>query len=347
MNSSISFIVPIYNGAEYISECVLSILNQIGNNDEIILVNDGSTDNTLDICRTLVESSPNIILVNKKNGGVSSARNAGILAAKCEWIYFIDADDKLFPGAVEKMKSTVDGEHELIIGGYTSNSQQNSRNDKKTELDVSDMIKLLLCYSANKKIVNKDCRFVGMGLWPCWGKLFKKEIIISNHLAFSEKLILGEDLIFNLQYIKHIKKGIAINSELYFYRLNEKSVTSSFQRKRITNTIELCNMLSAIVDVDVNPEFEKDLSNFIALRAIACYQLYFNHPDNPLNYAERKKELKDFLNIGIIKNSLNKSDAFAMSDGKKQRLEYAIIHWMLNHKLVEVLLNKWSLYFFS
>lgn len=233
-SNSISFIIPVYNASKYLEECVASIVPQIDDGDEIILVNDGSTDSSPEICERLASENPGIRLINKANGGVSSARNTGIDSAKNEWLYFIDADDKLFPKAVEEMKKAAEQGGELIIGGYTSGETPAPRNGKETRLSCEDMISLLLCYPRHMNIVSEECRFEGMGLWPCWGKLFKRETVLSNNIRFSEELFLGEDLLFNLQYIQHINSGTAINSEMYFYRLNNSSVTSRFQSKELS-----------------------------------------------------------------------------------------------------------------
>ena len=98
----VSFIIPIYNVAPYLEKCIMSVLNQSFENYEIIAVNDGSTDNSGEILEKFGKEDVRVHVITKKNGGVSSARNAGIAAAKGTWLYFVDGDDFLLPDILQK-----------------------------------------------------------------------------------------------------------------------------------------------------------------------------------------------------------------------------------------------------
>lgn len=334
---TISFIVPAYNAEEYIDESIRSILCQTDNEDEVILVDDGSTDKTYVICQRIAEEYSNLKIIHKVNGGVSSARNCGLDIATKKWVFFLDADDKLFDGAVEKLKEHLNDNIQFVVSGYTTSIKNKMRDGAISEVSGNKIQQLLLCYSAHKHYIKKKNRYYGMCLWPCWGKLFRRDTINQNRLRFDTDLFLGEDLLFNLHYIKHIESGLFINEELYYYRLNSASVTGHFQRNRINNTIKLGNKLRDCLGNI--PCVKMDYYRFMALRAIICYRDYFVHSDNTDSFEKRKEGFIKFLRNEIIEEAIDRSDYLYLSDGKKQKLEYACILFLLKHKKVDILMK--------
>ena len=115
--SRLSIIVPVYNAEEYLDRCLNSIMNQEYSSCEVILVDDGSTDSSPMICDRYSATDPRFRTIHKPNGGVSSARNAGLCLAKGEYIMFLDSDDVLLPAALEDMMESLSGE-DIVIGGY-------------------------------------------------------------------------------------------------------------------------------------------------------------------------------------------------------------------------------------
>ena len=115
MGKKISFIIPIYNTEKYINNCIESIVNQGLENYEIILIDDGSTDNSSQICDTLSESNNNIIVYHRKNSGVSASRNFGIKKSTGDKIFFVDSDDTLEPNSLKNIKSI---DYDFICFGY-------------------------------------------------------------------------------------------------------------------------------------------------------------------------------------------------------------------------------------
>ena len=114
----LSIIVPVYNAEEYLDRCMISILEQDFSSYEVILVDDGSTDSSPMICDRYSATDPRFRTIHKKNGGVSSARNAGLDLAKGEYVMFVDSDDALLPDSLEMMFENIRGE-DLAVGGYT------------------------------------------------------------------------------------------------------------------------------------------------------------------------------------------------------------------------------------
>ena len=187
----ISVIIPMYNAEKYISKNINSILSQTYSYFELIIVNDGSTDNSLDVVYKFSDERINII--SKENGGVSSARNLGLSAAKGDYVFFIDADDYIEPNTLEKFVDVIDSYNpDLIICGIFSETYKNSGHD-------------LLCYDekfyASKKEFKKDIisLYSHALLYNVWNKLFKREILLKNNISFPD-IGFGEDCVFKQYY---------------------------------------------------------------------------------------------------------------------------------------------------
>ena len=198
----ISVIVPVYNAEKFIDRCIKSILNQNYNDFEIILVDDGSPDKCPKICDEWAEKDERIKVIHKINGGVSSARNAGLKVAKGEFVTFVDSDDTLYDCALLNMNNLMDSETDFVIC---------SHNDVKIEnVLVKPYIENVKTYTANEIKTDKFIEFDETVWWP-WGKLFRMSIIKKNNLEFDTNISFGEDHIFNLLYAKHIDKNVVIS----------------------------------------------------------------------------------------------------------------------------------------
>lgn len=203
----VSIIVPIYNSEKYIAKCVESIINQTYRNIEIILVNDGSKDDSAKICDDWAKKDNRIRVVHKVNGGVSSARNEGIKIAKGEFIQFVDADDYLDFNYTESLVQCVDKNTDLVIAGYTLINEKLEKNIKP--------------FNGFNKIASKDFTIdkffnlfnQGM-LSPVWNKLYKTSIIKNK---FLENQKVGEDIIFNLNFLKNTINISISNTYGYYY----------------------------------------------------------------------------------------------------------------------------------
>ena len=182
-NPKISIVIPIYNVEKYLSNCIESITNQSFQNYEMILVNDGSKDSSLEICYKYKKNNNKIKIVNKENGGLSSARNAGIKIAKGKYIVFIDPDDEidknyfntLYTIAEENNCDFVVGNYVIVPGGQkvTSGYKYN------TVLNGKDFI------LSNKNIhTRNDLCFV-------WRNIYKLDIIKKNNIKFNEEVFIG------------------------------------------------------------------------------------------------------------------------------------------------------------
>ncbi len=236
---AISVIVPVYNVEKYLPRCIESILNQTFTDFELLLVDDGSPDCCGKICDEYATKDNRIRVFHKTNEGVSSARNVGLNKAKGKWISFIDSDDWVDENLLDSLfNSAVNNPSDLVISGYirvSSKCKKIMMYEKKTL--KTNQISLDLIESE----LNKSVKF----RMP-WGRLFKKDIITSNGIIFNENLSLGEDFLFNLQYIMHISSVSIINETSYFYRETVCSLTKKFYPIEIR--IYSCNVFKDILE---------------------------------------------------------------------------------------------------
>ena len=191
----VSVIIPTYNAASYIERCILSILNQTHQDVEIIAVNDGSTDYSLEVLQKLLADKHQCKIINQSNQGVSGARNTGIIHATGTYLTFIDSDDYVVPNYLETLiEATHNGEMDWVLSG-TSYIQE------KEEIRVVSMDEDIW---EQKELTNKFS-YIDYTT-SIHGKLYKKEIIDKYHLRFDTAMSFAEDRDFNIEYIRHVKK---------------------------------------------------------------------------------------------------------------------------------------------
>ena len=189
-NSLVSIIIPIYNAEEYIEECIKSIITQTYKNIEIILINDGSRDNSINICKEYLKKDKRIIIINQLNKGVSTARNSGITIAKGEYITFIDADDTIEKEHINHLVNTIKKtKTDLSICGIqrTYKKEKNISTNILTETIILDKKN-----TYKEMLLNQDISGY------VWNKLYKKEIL--NQMKqnyFNESISIAEDYEFN------------------------------------------------------------------------------------------------------------------------------------------------------
>ncbi len=215
-NKKVSIIVPVYNVELYIEDCLNSLLNQTYSNYEIILINDGSTDNSIEICSKY--NDPKIKIFNQNNKGVSIARNVGISLATGQYIMFVDADDMVSEKYIENLiKSIEETNTDMVVCGYTKEKAElvNKKNSQEIKGEI---------INANTMLENMMENNLQEGY--LWNKIFKKSIINDNSLEFKEGVNVWEDLYFVIEYLSKSDKIFAINEKLYYYRTREGSAVN-------------------------------------------------------------------------------------------------------------------------
>ena len=213
MMFKISIIIPIYNAEKYLQECLDSILCQDYQNYEIILINDGSSDDSERICMEYLKSDSRVKLINKKNEGVSSARNDGLDSANGDILLFVDSDDILEPNALQIIVDNI-GDNDILCFGY-----KQLYKDKRINFLYD---KPLSGKEQFEKMVVMSDKVAGY----LWNKVFRISIIKENKLKLNKDLHYCEDMVFVVQYLKYCKKVRYINKCLYLYRMRKIIITN-------------------------------------------------------------------------------------------------------------------------
>lgn len=220
MNESVkvSVIVPIYNVEKYIGKCILSIIEQTYKNIEIILVDDGSLDDSGNIADEYATRDNRIKVIHKANAGVSAARNSGLDAATGDFVCFSDGDDYVMPYYVEhllKLCLTDNADVAYTVDMYTTFHNEHVANSHVKVITPEDATENILCYK------------VPIGVYS---KLFNREFLVKNNIRFLEDVYIGEGFNFNTACFQRANKVVMSNERIYFYRRdNEASAMTSFK----------------------------------------------------------------------------------------------------------------------
>lgn len=305
--SKVSIIVPIYNSELYISECINSILNQTYKDIEIILVNDGSTDNSLNICKKYKDNR--IVIINKDNSGVSDSRNMGIEHSTGNYISFVDSDDIIDTHYIEYLVKGIEKTK------FNITTRVSFENNNIPSIDNSKYISKIL--NENELILIDEMEMLNAP----WGKLFNKEIIINNNIRFEKNISLGEDLLFNLEYLKYINAACIVENKLYYYRHSDNN-TLGFKYRDNMEQIQL-NLLNKYQQTFVN--YKRDYPKIYNEKTLNTLNNIIKNEfrNNKINFFTKIKKVKSFLNKKEIKKLIFESQIC------NNKLKYYILKYRL------------------
>ena len=225
----ISFVIPVYNVEKYLHKCVESVLAQTYDNIEVILVDDGSTDKSSEICDSFAVKDTRVRVVHKKNGGQSLARNEGLRFAHGAYISFIDSDDYVSPLLAEKLFSSINDTNSDLAMCFFSYTDEDGTvlGDYNDDTCIGE-------YNT-EELLRKLAAGWTLGILV-WNKLYKKELF-ENGIQFTEGRIAEDELIAH-RLLSQVKKAFIVPDVLYFYRQREGSITNSNFTKRNLDSIE-------------------------------------------------------------------------------------------------------------
>lgn len=207
-SSKISVIVPVYNAESWLSRCLNSILNNSYNNLEVICVNDGSTDKSLDLLHEFESKDKRVILVDQPNGGVSAARNKGLEIATGPYISFVDADDWIHKDFFKIMMDEI-GDTDIVQCGFI-------RCDRMLpDEEITNISKRVICSS--------ETSLIPLLKGPSWGMVYKRSII--NNIRFPLGIKMIEDKVFTIQVLCNAKTATMLECNMYYYYVNTESAS--------------------------------------------------------------------------------------------------------------------------
>lgn len=263
----VSFVVPVYNMEKYLETCVKSILSQNVEQLEIILVDDGSTDLSVFLCDKYAEQYENVKVIHKINGGISSARNEGLLAAQGKYICFVDSDDFFKMDFANDFLKICEKENLDIIRGWYGIYEEDTKIYQKHFFpEISFCNKTLSGYDFLKKSVLEHANEV-----VPWLGFFKRDYLLKNKLVFPEGISYEEDQLFFLEALISDKDCRVYQSsiEFYSYRKRQGSATKTPTLKQIEDILYVVERETALLD---KYQLPKDVHN-AALKYI-CSSFY-------------------------------------------------------------------------
>lgn len=280
----VSIIVPAYNCRAVLERCIASICSQTYTNLEIIIVDDGSTDGTSQLCDVLQESDTRIRVIHKMNGGVSSARNAGLKTAQGEYVQFVDSDDWIEEDMTEKLVTALEkNKVSLVLCGYVKHEKE-----KVTEI-VPGMAERCPVRELDGQV---DGLFKNFYLNAPWNKLYVRDQITHG---FPEDISLGEDLTFNLKYLEKISCITILEKGLYHYNcMNEGSLSQKkdMQKLVVKKRLFRLNLGFCQEYLDVRDGIRQLSDNFMISTLYFLEDIYENQM---FTKKKRWKEMKKWI----------------------------------------------------
>jgi glycosyltransferase involved in cell wall biosynthesis len=196
-NSLISIIMPVYNAQERLEKSIEAVLFQTYYNLELILVDDGSKDQSAEICDRFAQKDTRVRVIHQENSGVSAARNHGIDISKGDLIAFVDADDKILPNAYEMVLAEWENDMDLMIFGMTFDYYKKGKLAKQVQRSIDEKV----CFTKERL----DKYFFELHeanyFLPCWNKVFRASVIKENKIIFESKMAILEDFKFVLDFL--------------------------------------------------------------------------------------------------------------------------------------------------
>lgn len=317
-NEKISVVVPMYNTEEQINKSIDSLLRQSYTDFEIIIVNDGSTDNSLSLCRDTYGKNPHIKIIDKANGGVSDARNAGMRAAAGKYITFVDADDWVEPDYLAH-----------LYDDLTQNSADISVADYKIEtIDTGKTAKIDI--EKSKLVCGPqvmECFFNVQISTAVWGKLYRRDII--GNLQFPVGMKIGEDAFFVYHALRRAKSVSLTPKKLYHYWVdNVNSLTNNYFAKLDYDAAHFTTLI--LEDVSENlPDMLPPACNFLMPQAMTAF----------LNYVYAKKESTS--RFDELSQTLHTVFQYAEHAGKYYKYKMLYITHKICSPLGRALVAKW------
>lgn len=309
----LSIIIPMYNAEKYIENNIIHILKQIDDEVEIIIVNDGSTDNSYNIIKKYTHNNKNLKLFSQENGGASKARNTGLLKASGEYVWFIDADDMIKDNCISELISIIYGSKLDIL---TFNIQENSPNGKSKVLNQkqsSNIIVNAFTYIKDFKInCYSSCCFI-----------FRRSLSIDNNAFFIENVTL-EDYEFPVKLFSYAQRIMHINKTYYYY-----NVTSTSTSRIMNNPQRLHHRIQSLLII------VSHMSKTFPMTKSESYSKYANKTINIL---------KLFTLELLLKYKIDKKDIYYLQLCKLDFFKIGSIELAYKHKFIKQILKHKFIY---
>ena len=321
----VSIIVPIYNVEKYLNRCLDSLVNQTFKDIEIIALNNGSTDSSLDILKDYASNDNRITIIDNENLGVSKARNIGIDKASGKYIVFVDSDDWIDTNMIEVLHSNITKNNcDLVMCTYVREFDDHSKekifNLPDVNLYVDDEVKEQLLRKligpVGKELANPEYLDA---LGTVWAKMYKTSLLKNNNLKFVDlsEIGSGEDTLFNVYAFNEADRVILLNKPMYHYwRGNTNSITSRYIPNFIEKRRKFFSYFRNFIDAnDFGDEYKVALNNRICTSVLGMGLLECSK-SNDISIGRKMKNIKAILKEDYIEEAY-----------RGLELKHFSIHW--------------------
>lgn len=320
----VSIVVPVYKVEKYIDRCIHSLVNQTLDDLEIILVDDGSPDNCPQICDNWVKKDLRIKVIHKENGGLSSARNAGLRIAHGEYIGFVDSDDDVELDMYEKMYHQAKIYNvDFVMCDYQRILNGNEKYIKTLDIDEGFYSKERIIHDIYPQLIMKSSIEYGplLSVWHC---LYRLDFLCNHHLEFDEEVKWSEDNIFSAFVGYYAESFYYMKGEgLYHYYQNEGSITTSYRKNSWsiykTMNIHLHQFFDNIIDYD----FSQQLNYHLIYYACNCL--------NQTGLMNKLSQTRKEISLLLSDKELNKVFHDVKNLSVNHKLKFQI--WLMQHKM--------------
>lgn len=327
----ISVIVPVYNVEKYLERCINSLLNQVYSNLEIILVDDGSTDRSGQICDQYINRE-NFVVIHKENAGLGMARNTGLDVATGKYIIFVDSDDYIDDDMIQSLYKEIQRTGaDTCIGGF-KRVYANHTDVLKTELPKNEYIGKEVCIELLPMMFGRveGQPSVEMSVWKV---MFSNDIIKKHRLRFpSEREFISEDIIFDTEYYPLSKKVCISSTVGYNYCDNEDSLTTRYNKERFNKQVILYNELEKrITELGI-----RDLAierMYSTLVAIARYSIKLE-----VKFSGQNGRKESHTNIQNICNNETLQTVLSEQKLSTVKLQSRVINLLIKNKYISLLI---------
>lgn len=330
-NSLISVVMPVFNARKYIERAIESVLQQSYTQFELILVDDGATDGSGEVCDGYALQDSRVIVVHQKNGGISNARNRALQIAQGKYIAFCDHDDEMLPNALENAVTAMEAKHvEMVKFAY-----QHDCYSFDQLISTGTQILPEQRYSLDELVDHYDLFFAAVRV--LWNGLYLSSLIKDNGISFDESVRFGmEDFLFNIKYLEYARTVVFLSEKGYIhYDRYEQSTDEKYDDNKL-----FAREKAAVVEKEFLKRKNVRPDTWIRhqIAYLSMYLVTLNHPDCHLSFKEKRSKLKQLntpqklsLNCGLV-------NCFILKSNPKQM----IIVLLFNLRLYSVLLWVYS-----
>lgn len=320
----VSIIVPVYNVAPYVGHCLETLIAQTEKNIEILVINDGSRDDSLAVCREYEAKDERITVIDQPNAGVSVARNAGLARATGEWICFVDGDDSMDENGVERMLAALQGGEDVLLTDYYVDTDTRSWAESffitgDRVFTAEDRVELMKNCFVKTEIANRAA-VTAVGV-P-WAKLYRRSLLEEKAIRFDPALRKMQDALFNLEVLQVAQTVRFVGIPVYHYRQNNASICHRTDHTYEKTTAAILKAFAAFIK---KHGYQKELVPVYRARqfmfAFEVVKFQYLLDDTGLSFTEKRNGTKKVMQkvplttrqIAAIRPYLGKAHRIALT----------------------------------